>query len=64
MSEWQYQRKERWEEILGTAYRCQVAMPKKSQTVKMLCSSTTATEFLNILAMLPYLSEREFQIAG
>lgn len=39
MSEWQYQRKKREEESLGTGDRCQIAMPKENQTVKMLCMS-------------------------
>ena len=39
MSEWQYQRKERQEESLGTGDRCQIAMPKKNQTVIVLCTS-------------------------
>ena len=38
MPEWQYQRKERQEESLGTGDRCQIAMSKETQTVKLLCT--------------------------
>jgi len=39
MSEWQYQRKKRQEESLGTGDRYQIAMPKENQILKMLHTS-------------------------
>ena len=39
ISEWQYQRKKRYEKSLGTGDWCQIAKPQQNLSVKVLCTS-------------------------